>query len=123
MRVVIASDAGVSSLPTFTYKLIYNIASPLTYPIASDLYAAPAFQDLLNRSTTGQPTHWYRNFTEYLSVPRPRFQLFDLLADPSELVDRATDAAFGAVLSALQADIKAWQTTTNDDWLIKYDHE
>ena len=56
MRVVIASDAGA----TFRYKLIYNIAVGLPYPIAGDLYNAPSFQDLVNRTAHGEATHWYR---------------------------------------------------------------
>ena len=123
MRVVVASDAGVSSAPTFTYKLIYNIAAAALYPIAGDLWDAPSFQDLLNRTAAGEATHWYRNFSDYVAAPRPRWQLFDLLADPAELQDRAGDAAYAAVLATLQADIKQWQTVTHDDWLSKWAHE
>ena len=49
MRSVVAADASSGS----HYRLIYNIAERLLYPIASDLYAAPAFQDLLNRTRDG----------------------------------------------------------------------
>jgi hypothetical protein len=49
MRSVVAADASSGA----HYRLIYNIAERLLYPIASDLYAAPAFQDLLNRTRNG----------------------------------------------------------------------
>jgi len=49
MRSVVAADAS-SGAP---YRRIYNIAERLLNPIASDLYAAPAFQDLLNRTRDG----------------------------------------------------------------------
>jgi len=119
MRAVVAGDAGGA----WRYKLVYNIAHNQLYPIASDLYAAPAFQDLLDRTAAGEPTFWYRNFSDYLGTPRPKYELFDLVADPHELDNRAAEPAFAGVLAALQADVKAWQTATNDDWLIKYAHE
>ena len=130
MRMLIASDplptrGGSSTLaapPTFKYKLIYNIAGALPYPIASDLWSAPSFQDLINRTAAGQPTNWYRNFTDYLG-PRNKWTLYDLLADPSEMTDQAANPSYSAILATLQADIKAWQTATNDDWIIKYVHE
>ncbi len=123
MRVVIASDAAPTRNVTFRYKLIYNIAGNyLPYPIASDLYGAPAFQDLIDREASGQPTNWYRNLTDYLHVARPRYQLFDLLLDESELVNVAGDPAYSTILAALSLDIKNWQTATEDDWVIKCVH-
>ena len=59
---------------------------------------------------------------QYLG-PRPQWQLYDLIADPQEAEDLAMEGAWAGVLAALQADIKAWQTVTKDDWLIKWSHE
>ena len=119
-----ASSGASSAAATFQYKLIMNIAGPyLPYPIASDLWSAPAFQDLVNRTANGQPTHWYRNFSAYLSTPRPRYELYDLIADPTEAADLAGDAAYAGIFATLKADMRAWQEETNDDWLIKYVHE
>ena len=131
MRMLIASDArpaagaaATAAPTTFRYKLLLNIAGPyLPYPIASDLWTAPAFQDLLNRTAAGQPTHWYRNFSEYTATPRPRYELYDLLADPAEANNLAADPTFAGILGTLKADLRAWQEATNDDWLIKYVHE
>ena len=119
MRSVVAADNATGA----HYRLIYNIANRLLYPIASDLYAAPAFQDLLNRTRSGADTHWYRNFSAYIGESRPLFELYDLVADPQELADVAGAPAYAAVLAALQADVLAWQTRTQDDWLIKRVHE
>jgi N-sulfoglucosamine sulfohydrolase len=119
MRVVVAADAAAS----FHYKLIYNIAGNyLPYPIAADLWASPSMQDLVQRTANDEPTHWYRNFSAYLAV-RPRYELFDLLADPMELSNRAADPDFAGVLQVLKTDIQAFQNATNDDWVIKYAHE
>ena len=119
MRSVVAADNATGA----HYRLIYNIANRLLYPIASDLYAAPAFQDLLNRTRAGEATRWYRNFSAYIGESRPLYELYDLVADPQELSDTSADPAYAQVLATLQADILAWQTRTQDDWLIKRVHE
>jgi N-sulfoglucosamine sulfohydrolase len=119
MRSVVAADAASGA----HYRLIYNIANRLLYPIASDLYAAPAFQDLLNRTRSGVATHWYRNFSDYIGESRPLFELFDLAQDPQELNNVVAEPAYAAVLADLQANILAFQTKTQDDWIIKRVHE
>jgi N-sulfoglucosamine sulfohydrolase len=124
MRMLIASNPAPARNATFRVKLIMNVAGPwLPYPIAADLFSAPAFVDLLNRTAAGEPTHWYRNFSSYLAVPRPRYELYDLLNDAAEATNLAGDAAWASVLATLQADMKAWQIATSDDFVIKYTHE
>jgi len=44
------------------FKLIYNIAYYLPYPIAYDLYTSATYQQLLNNSMEGKPTFWNRDF-------------------------------------------------------------
>jgi arylsulfatase A-like enzyme len=107
------------------YRLILNIAHWLPYPIAEDLWSAPAVQDLLARERAGQPTEWYRNVTQYFFTPDARgaWELFDVAADPEELTNLASAPAYAGILATLQADLKQWQTATFDDWLVKYTHE
>ena len=64
-----------------------------------------------------------RSFSDYLGTPRAEYELFDLEADPQELTNVASDPKYAGVLADLQSDILAWQTLTNDDWLIKRSHE
>lgn len=106
-----------------TYHLIYNIAHFLPYPIAADLWTAPAFQDLLSRTQQGQPTYWYRNFSSYLNTPRPRYELYDLETDPMELVNVVDNSDYAAIAAALQEELRNYQVATNDQWVIKYSHE
>jgi N-sulfoglucosamine sulfohydrolase len=106
-----------------TYHLIYNIAHFLPYPIASDLWLAPAMQDLVERTQRGEETNWYRNFSNYLFTPREKYELFDLRNDPMELMNVANDPAYANVLQTLLTEIKAYQFATNDDWTSKYIHE
>ncbi len=108
---------------TTIYHMIYNIAFFLPYPIASDLWAAPAMQDLINRTREGRSTNWYRNFTDYLYKPRPQYELYDLSNDPMELNNVAAVPEYAEIAQTLKDAIKTYQFATNDDWTIKYVHE
>ena len=54
---------------------------------------------------------------------RAPFELFDIAQDPMELTNVVAEPAYAAILADLQADILAFQTRTQDDWLIKRTHE
>ena len=100
------------------YKYILNLAHQLPYPFASDLYASPTWQGALERGDThfGQ-----RTVEAYLH--RPRHELYDLAADPDEVVNLADDPGHSEVLAELQARLKAWQEETGDPWIVKYEYE
>ena len=49
--------------------------------------------------------------------PRPRLELYDLLADPIEMRNLAYDDAFSEVLDALSARLDAWMEETSDPLL------
>ena len=69
------------------YKLVWNLAHPLPFPFASDLWVAAAwqysFQQRMN-AAYGVPT-----VGEY--IHRPEFELFDVVADPWESKNLAAD--------------------------------
>lgn len=100
------------------YKLIWNIAHPLAYPFASDLWASAAWQGVLQR---GEERYGKRTVDAYLH--RPRFELYDLEADPDELHNLAGDPKHATVLEELQAKLKAFQQRTKDPWELKWDYE
>lgn len=100
------------------YKLIFNIANGLPYPFASDLYASPTWQMVLK---TKPPTYGKRATSAYLH--RPRFELYDLEADPDELQNLADDSQHAKRFAELQAKLKAWQTQTRDPWDLKWEYE
>jgi N-sulfoglucosamine sulfohydrolase len=137
-RVVVASDKweeGASNI-TYLYKLLYHIAGStpprsagrqpamggLNFPVASDLWAGRAFQDLLNRTAAGQPTHWFFNLSTYLG-PRESLELYDVLNDPAETTNLAKEPAWKGVLGALVAALGEWQSATSDPWAGKAQHE
>ena len=108
MRVVIEGD----------WKLIFNIAHELPYPFASDLYASPTWQGVLQR---GESQYGMRTVDSY--VHRPRFELYNLADDPWETNNVATSSEHQATLERLQKKLQAWQEETQDPWELKWRYE
>ncbi len=62
------------------YKLIWNIAHPLPYPFASDLWAASSFQAQYRKSLDAP--YGQKTVGEY--IHRPAFELYRIDEDPHE---------------------------------------
>jgi N-sulfoglucosamine sulfohydrolase len=103
---------------TRRYKLIYNIAHPLPFPFASDLYDSATWQGVLK---TGGTTYGPRPMEQF--IHRPKYELYDLQADPNEVRNLADDPAHAATFKELSAKLKSFQEKTRDPWALKYEHE
>jgi len=105
-------------IQTRKYKLIWNIASGLDYPHASDLLASPTWQKAIS-----QPEKPYgkRKIADYLK--RPAFELYDLQNDPDEIDNLAYKPGYSGVLNKLKVKIKAFQKRTKDPWVTKWEYE
>ncbi len=103
---------------TRRHKLIWNIAHGLDYPFASDLWASSTWQGVLKR---GEKLYAKRPVAAYLK--RPKFELYDLQADPHEVHNLAGDPAHAKVLDQMKAKLKAFQQRTKDPWIVKWRHE
>ena len=101
------------------YKLIWNIAHPLPYPFASDLWAAPSWQAQWKKG----PTAPYGKKTVREYIQRPQFELFDISADPNEGVNLAGDEKYAKVLEEYKTKLKAFQNATHDPWVMKWKYE
>ena len=106
------------AIVTPRYKLILNLAHPLPYPFASDLYASATWQGVLKRKDEMLGNRTVKNYLQ-----RPRWELFDLETDPHELKNLADSAAHQETLAQLQAKLKAWQKETRDPWITKHEYE
>lgn len=100
------------------YKLIYNTAWRLEYPFASDLWAASTWQSIYRNDIE---VYGKRKVKDYLF--HPEFELFDLAADPDEIVNLATNEDYKDVLESMKTKLKAFQKRTSDPWLIMWDHD
>ena len=100
------------------YKLIFNIAHQLPFPMALDLYHSFTWQDVRQ---TGRKLYGKRTVDAYLN--RPRFELYDLQNDPDEVRNLSGDPKHQAVLKRMQGKLKQFQKQTNDLWVSKWEFE
>jgi N-sulfoglucosamine sulfohydrolase len=100
------------------FKLIHNLAHPLSFPFASDLYSSATWQQTL---AAGAERYGQRRVQAYLH--RPPWELYDLQNDPHEIQNLAADPAHQAMLRELQSQLRRFQTETQDPWIVKYEHE
>jgi N-sulfoglucosamine sulfohydrolase len=101
------------------YKLIWNIAYPLPFPFASDLYGSATWQDTIRRGE--DYVYGKRSVSAY--EHRPQFELYDLEKDPDELHNLADRPEHHDLLVTLQQKLKQFQKRTDDPWILKWQHE
>ncbi|TXF83899.1 sulfatase [Neolewinella aurantiaca] len=100
------------------YKLIVNFASGLPYPFASDLYESKTWQSVLSRNLTKLGTKEIEHF-----IHRPRFELYDVVDDPEETNNLASDPAFAGVLEKMTGQVRNFQDEAGDPWIVKWAYE
>ncbi|MGI9517400.1 MAG: sulfatase family protein [Pirellulaceae bacterium] len=101
------------------YKLIWNIASPLEFPFAADLWAASSWQAQFAQGP--EADYGYRTVRSYLN--RPEFELYDLQDDSHETSNLAADPAHQSLLESMKARLRGMQDDLRDPWIRKWDHE
>jgi N-sulfoglucosamine sulfohydrolase len=101
------------------YKLIWNIAYPLPFPFASDLWSSATWQDSLQRGEE----FIYGERTIQKLVQRPKFELYDLETDPGEIHNLAYDPKHHDLLVKLQDKLHEFQKRTDDPWILKWKRE
>jgi N-sulfoglucosamine sulfohydrolase len=102
---------------THRWKFIFNIAWKLDFPTASDLHMSATWQSTV-RESSGLGD---REVEDYLH--RPRFELYDLEADPNELVNVAEDPANAEQVAEFVTLVQNFQLATNDPWFHKWIYE
>ena len=101
------------------YKLIWNVAYQLPYPFASDLWTASTWKECYDQG----PETMYGKRSVHRYIHRPQFELFDLVADPDEIVNLADLPEHSALLETMQARMKNYQLSTQDPWIMKWDYQ
>jgi N-sulfoglucosamine sulfohydrolase len=101
------------------YKFIWNIAHPLPFPFASDLWAASTWQAQYRRGSDAP----YGRCTVGEYIHRPKFELFDLQADPEERTNLADNPGLADRMEHYKARLRQFQTETDDPWVLKWDYE
>lgn len=101
------------------YKLIWNLASPLPFPFASDLWAASTWQGTYRKGPAA--LYGQRSVDSY--IHRPAFELYDIVKDPGETRNLAADPDRAELLVEMKQRLKAMQQRTDDPWLLKWSYE
>ena len=101
------------------YKLIWNIAHPLPYPFASDLWAAATWQTQWAKGK--QAPYGQKTVGEY--IQRPQFELYDIENDPHESTNLALETSHAPTLERYKEKLKTFQQQTGDRWMIKWKYE
>ena len=101
------------------YKLIWNLAHGLPYPFASDLWAAPTWQDVYAKGTGA--LYGKRTVGNY--IHRPKFELYDLKKDPHEVYNLAEQSEHAELLKTMQEKLRSFQKRTKDPWIMKWKYE
>ena len=102
---------------TAQWKFIYNIAWKLDFPTASDIHASATWQATVRdgRALGARDVDGY--------LHRPRFELYDLEADPGELENLAEDPTQSERVGEFVALIQDFQLNTGDPWYHKWIYE
>jgi N-sulfoglucosamine sulfohydrolase len=103
---------------TRKYKLIYNIAHQLPFPLALDLVKSLTWQGVL-QSKTKQ----YGKRTIEAFLQRPKFELYDLEKDPDETQNLVNNPSYKETFDQLLSKLKHFQQQTHDPWIHKWDYE
>ncbi|MCP4455228.1 MAG: sulfatase [Planctomycetes bacterium] len=101
------------------YKLIWNIASPLPYPFASDLWAASSWQAQYRKGLDAP--YGQKTVGDY--IHRSAFELFDMQNDPHETCNLALSDSYEATLESYKQKLKAFQKRMDDPWIMKWKYE
>ena len=99
-------------------KLIVNLAHQLPFPTASDIFASPTWQGIING-----PARLMGRRTVEAYINRPREELYDLEQDPAEVHNLVGDPRYGDHLHSLRKRLRAWQEETGEPWVVKYEYE
>ncbi len=101
------------------HKLIWNIAHPLPYPFASDLWAASSWQAQFRKGMDAP----YGQKTVGQYIHRPAFELYDIANDPNESKNLADESAHAETLAACKEKLKRIQKEMHDPWVMKWKYE
>ncbi len=101
------------------YKLIWNIAHGLSYPFASDLWAASSWQAQFQKGLDAP----YGDKTVGQYMNRPAFEFYDIQKDPYEGNNLALNPKYADLLRQYKDRLKQFQEEMHDPWILKWQYE
>ena len=107
---------------TQTYKYHRNVLHKLDFPFGADLYASKCWEAIrkapqVEKEGKREIMIGRRSLSSYLQ--RGPEELFDLQADPHEVVNVVKDPQYAEVLLELSGKVEVWQKETEDPWFFR----
>ena len=99
------------AIRTRRYSYYRNLEPSLAFAISGDMEVSPSWKAI---SSTPGAKLGKRSVKSYLH--RPAEELYDLRADPLELVNLAGKPSHAAALADLRKQLDEWRTATHDPW-------
>jgi N-sulfoglucosamine sulfohydrolase len=106
----------IRGVRTRRYKYLNNLNPELEFLHATDLANSPAWQGRNPKLPMGR-----RQLRDYLR--RPAEELYDLDADPDEIVNLAASPGSREILETLRQQVLGWRMQTKDPWLGVMDRQ
>lgn len=103
---------------TSEYKLIWNIAFGLRFPMAQDLYESATWKGIQEQ---GSVRYGQRSLEDFFT--RPEFELYDLVNDPAETANLSGDPGYAGILEDMKRKIREFQKRTSDPWQYKWNYK
>ncbi|MCA8986215.1 MAG: sulfatase-like hydrolase/transferase [Planctomycetaceae bacterium] len=104
------------TIRTRTHKLIWNINWRNEYPLPIDTLNRATWQETLRR---GEPLIGKRTVKKFLY--RDEIELYDLGADPDEIINLADQPEYADLKRELSQKLLDMLRQTNDPWLLRHD--
>lgn len=104
-------DEHIRSVRTRRWKLICNAYLDLPFGSPADVSRSPSWLSLKELNDAGQ---LLSGQAALFRTPRPRYELYDLEADPDELNNLAESAEHQAAIERLAAVLDQWRSETDD---------
>jgi N-sulfoglucosamine sulfohydrolase len=102
----------VRSVRARRYSYFRNLAPQLQAEVASDVALSPSW-----KAITGTPGAMLGKRRLEAFTQRPAEELYDLDADPDEVVNLAAEPAHAETLGELRTRLAQWRERTRDPWL------
>ena len=106
------------AIRTRKHKMIWNLAHPLPFPFASDIWASPSWQHTRSRTDGRMGGRKREDF-----LRRPEIELYDLEKDPNELRNLAFDRTNLELARGLHQRLVQMMRETKDPWLPPIERE
>jgi N-sulfoglucosamine sulfohydrolase len=100
------------SIRTRRYSYFLNLQPSLAVPVASDVQLSPSWKAIVTTPGAMLGKRTLEAFTH-----RPSEELYDLNADPDEVVNLAAAPAHAGVIADMRTQLRDWRAATHDPWL------